>query len=173
MNISIYVKINLISLFSPRNIFASIDVVLDFPYKDCVLEGGQSTEEGMDISFKYSLKPHSYEKQQSKRKEIFFNQVLAKELIEDCKNLEELEKLFEVLYKKYFLNYNLKIQEFKDKVMQENEFKSLDLEEQKHMFLTMLDLNQMYVPKTEMADSKFGITEEDQKLTEEFYGGRK
>ena len=26
----------------------SNDVVLDFPYKDCVLEGGQSTEEGTD-----------------------------------------------------------------------------------------------------------------------------
>ena len=27
------------------------DVVLDFPYKDCVLEGGQSTEEGADTCF--------------------------------------------------------------------------------------------------------------------------
>ena len=96
----------------------------------------------------------------------------AKELIQACKNLEELEKLFETLYEKYFLNYNLKIQEFKDKVMQEDEFKSLDLDEQKHMFLTMLDLNQMYVPKTEMADSKFNISKEDQELTEEFYGAK-
>jgi len=30
------------------------DVVLDFPYKDCVLEGGQSTEEGIDSYFEYS-----------------------------------------------------------------------------------------------------------------------
>ena len=29
------------------------DVVLDFPYKDCVLEGGQSTEEGLDTYFEY------------------------------------------------------------------------------------------------------------------------
>ena len=27
------------------------DVVLNWPYKDCVLEGGQSTEEGLDIYF--------------------------------------------------------------------------------------------------------------------------
>ena len=37
------------------------------------------------------------------------------------------------------------------------------------MFLTMLDLNQMYIQKTEMEDTGFGISEEDQKLTTEFY----
>ncbi|MDO4433520.1 MAG: site-specific DNA-methyltransferase, partial [Alysiella sp.] len=30
----------------------SSDVVLDFPFKDCVLNGGQSTEEGEDVYFK-------------------------------------------------------------------------------------------------------------------------
>ena len=29
------------------------DVVLDFPFKDCVLEGGQSTEEGMDDYYQW------------------------------------------------------------------------------------------------------------------------
>ena len=28
------------------------DIVLDFPFKDCVLNGGQSTEEGEEIYFK-------------------------------------------------------------------------------------------------------------------------
>ena len=28
-------------------------VVLDFPFKDCVLEGGQSSEEGLDHYFEY------------------------------------------------------------------------------------------------------------------------
>ena len=32
------------------------DVVLDFPYKDCILEGGQSTEEGYDTYFEYDEK---------------------------------------------------------------------------------------------------------------------
>ena len=39
------------------------DVALNFPYKDCILEGGQSTEE-------------------QKRKEIFFNQLLAQDEID-------------------------------------------------------------------------------------------
>ena len=53
------------------------DVVLDFPYKDCVLEGDQSTEEGKDTYFEHSEKSKSYVEKQSKREEIFFNTILA------------------------------------------------------------------------------------------------
>lgn len=93
----------------------------------------------------------------------------AKEKILDCQNLQELEALFDELYDKYFLNYNLKIKEFKEKVLKEEEFKNLSLEEQKKMFLTMLDLNQMYVNRSEMADKNFAISKQDQELTKEFY----
>lgn len=93
----------------------------------------------------------------------------AKEKILNCQNLKELEALFDELYDKYFLNYNLKIKEFKEKVLKEEEFKNLTLEEQKKMFLTMLDLNQMYVNKSEMADKNFAISPQDQELTKEFY----
>lgn len=58
------------------------DVVLDFPYKDCVLEGGQSSEEGNDTYFEYDEKDQHYIEKQAKRKEIFFNQVLAKDEID-------------------------------------------------------------------------------------------
>ena len=37
------------------------EVVLDFPFKDCVLEGGQSTEEGTDTYFEFSDKTGKYE----------------------------------------------------------------------------------------------------------------
>jgi adenine-specific DNA-methyltransferase len=93
----------------------------------------------------------------------------AKEEVLACDNLEELVKLFDALYEKYFLNYNLKIKEFKEKVINEAKFKELSLDEQKKMFLTMLDLNQIYVQKSEMADKRFGISEEDQELTNKFY----
>ena len=97
----------------------------------------------------------------------------AKEEIQNCKSLDDLAKLFDTLYKKYFLNYNLKIKEFKEKVIKEENFRNLSLDEQKRMFLTMLDLNQMYVQKTEMADKRFGIDKKDQKLTSEFYNSEK
>jgi adenine-specific DNA-methyltransferase len=93
----------------------------------------------------------------------------AKEKILNCQNLKELEALFDELYDKYFLNYNLKIKEFKEKVLKEDEFKNLELDDQKKMFLTMLDLNQMYVNKSEMADKSFAISQQDQELTKEFY----
>lgn len=48
--------------FDNKFISKNADVVLDFPYKDCVLEGGQSNEE-------------------TQRKEIFFNETIARENI--------------------------------------------------------------------------------------------
>lgn len=52
-------------------------MVLDFPYKDCVLRVEQITEEGTDTYFEYSEKTEQYQEKQGKRKEIFFNNVLA------------------------------------------------------------------------------------------------
>ena len=83
--------------------------------------------------------------------------------------MNALIKLFDILYEKYFLNYNVKIKDFKTKVIKQEEFKKLTLDQQKKMFLTMLDLNQMYVNESEMADTKYDISSEDQKLTKAFY----
>lgn len=47
-----------LSTLDNKYIYASDDVILNFPYKDCVLEGGQNKEE-------------------SKREELFFNEILA------------------------------------------------------------------------------------------------
>ncbi len=93
----------------------------------------------------------------------------AKEEIQNAKDLPTLVKLFDTLYEKYFLNYNVKIKDFKEKIIKEENFKKLTLAQQKLMFLTMLDLNQMYVQESEMADKKYGIGSEDQKLTKAFY----
>ena len=60
----------------------SADVVLDFPYKDCILEGGQSTEEGTDSYFEYDANDNHYQEKKVKRKEIFFNIILAKDEID-------------------------------------------------------------------------------------------
>lgn len=93
----------------------------------------------------------------------------AKEKIMNFNNLEELEVFFDEMYNKYFLNYNVKIKEFKEKILKDEKFRSLDLEKQKKMFVSMLDLNQMYVNMSERKDKKFGISDEDVKLSEEFY----
>lgn len=93
----------------------------------------------------------------------------AKEKILKAKNLKELEKLFDELYEQYFLNYNVKTKEFKEKTLKEEEFKKLSLDEQKKLFVEMLDMNQMYVNFSERADKKYKLSKEDVALSEEFY----
>lgn len=93
----------------------------------------------------------------------------AKEEILSCENLAGLTEMFESMCKKYFLNYNVKVEEFRNKILTDERFVALSLEEQKRIFLNMLDLNQIYVNKTEMEDIRYGISIEDQKLTKMFF----
>lgn len=94
---------------------------------------------------------------------------VAKAKITNAGSLDELVHFFDVLYKQYFLNYNVKVKDFKEKIINEEEFKALSLDEQKSMFITMLDINQMYVCATEMADTRYGINLDDQQMTTNFY----
>lgn len=93
----------------------------------------------------------------------------AKEKILKVKSLTELEKLFDELYERYFLNYNVKTKEFKEKILKEEGFKNLSLDGQKNLFVEMLDMNQMYVNFSERADKKYNLSKEDITLSEEFY----
>ncbi|MGL6064453.1 MAG: DNA methyltransferase [Fusobacteriaceae bacterium] len=93
----------------------------------------------------------------------------AKEMILECDSVNKLISLFDELYDKYFLNYNLKIKEFKEKIIREDNFLKLDLDDQKKMFITMLDLNQMYINKDDMDDVKFQLSKNDREITEKFY----
>jgi len=97
----------------------------------------------------------------------------AKERILKAKSLIELEKLFDELYERYFLNYNVKTKEFKEKTIKEEGFKKLSLNEQKKLFVEMLDMNQMYVNFSERADKKYNLSREDIALSEEFYNTKK
>ena len=62
------------------------EVVLNFPFKDCVLEGGQKKEDGIDNYFEYDEKQKDYVETEDKRREVFFNETLAK---------DEIDNLFE------------------------------------------------------------------------------
>jgi adenine-specific DNA-methyltransferase len=94
----------------------------------------------------------------------------AKEKILKAKSLSELGKFFDELYERYFLNYNVKTKEFKEKTLKEKEFKKLSLNIQKKLFVEMLDMNQMYVNFSERNDKKYNLSKEDIALSEEFYG---
>ena len=58
------------------------EVVLNFPFKDCVLEGGQRKEDGLDTYYEYDDKKSEYTEKQSKRREVFYNEVLAQDEID-------------------------------------------------------------------------------------------
>jgi adenine-specific DNA-methyltransferase len=93
----------------------------------------------------------------------------AKDLISACKDLKELTKLLDLLADNYFLNYNVRFQEFRDEIIGEKGFSSLPLKKQKEMCAQMLDLNQLYVNYSEMQDRKYGISKQDISFTKEFY----
>ena len=92
----------------------------------------------------------------------------ALEQISDCKSLEELTELFDVLCSKYFLHYNVRVKEFRKEIESER-FKQLNLKQQKEMFSRMLDLNQLYVNTDDRHDKNTGLTEDDIAITEDFY----
>ena len=75
----------------------------------------------------------------------------------------------EEIYEKYFLNYHVNFKEFKDKIIKEENFKLLNLDEQKKIFCEMLDLNQMYIQESEMSDPNFKIEKKYKDLTSKFY----
>ncbi|HHK5575091.1 TPA: site-specific DNA-methyltransferase, partial [Neisseria cinerea] len=98
-----------------------------------------------------------------------FNET-AKQQILACENSNDIKTLFEDLCERYFLKYNVSINEF-SQIIQEPEFQSLALDEQKQMVLEMLDLNQMYVSLSEMDDEQFAdcLNDDDKALSRAFY----
>jgi len=66
-------------------------VFLNWPFKDCVLEGGMTKEDAMDVYFKYDAKTGEWKEEKAKRKEIFFNEVLARDEID---RLEESKAFY-------------------------------------------------------------------------------
>lgn len=93
----------------------------------------------------------------------------ALKLISACKSYDELVKIFSTLCDKYFLHYNVRVNEFINKVCKEPEFKELSLKRQKEIFSRMIDLNQLYVNLDDRNDKDSGLSEKDIQATEDFY----
>ena len=102
-----------------------------------------------------------------------FNET-AKQQILACEDSDGIKTLFEGLCERYFLKYNVSVNEF-SQIIQEPEFQSLPLDKQKQMVLEMLDLNQMYVSLSEMDDEQFAgcLNDDDKALSRAFYQAEK
>ena len=94
---------------------------------------------------------------------------IANQMLRSCRKDKELRSVFNKIRQEYFLDYNVNIKDFTERVSKEPGFLKLSLEEQKEIFISMLDQNQLYVNLSEMADKKFRISQKDQKATKDFY----
>lgn len=94
-----------------------------------------------------------------------YNQIFI-EQIQEAKNTEELLNIWEQMKVKSFLNYNVDIQKQEAHI---EEFKTLTLAEQKQHLVEILDKNQLYVNLSALDDKDFACTEEEKKVTQDFY----
>jgi adenine-specific DNA-methyltransferase len=88
------------------------------------------------------------------------------EQIEEAKDTETLLQIWELMKTKSFLNYNVDIKKQDEHI---EEFKKLSLKEQKQHLCEILDKNQLYVNLSSLNDADFECTEEEKKVTKDFY----
>ncbi|ASJ22748.1 hypothetical protein BHAMNSH16_03005 [Brachyspira hampsonii] len=90
--------------------------------------------------------------------------------IEKAKDDKELKEIFEYMKDKSLINHRLQIDYFENKRLEDDkEFLSLVLDRKKNILIDLLDKNMFYVPFSEMKDKTFKLSDEDIKLSEQFY----
>jgi adenine-specific DNA-methyltransferase len=94
-----------------------------------------------------------------------YNQTFI-EKIEEAQDFENLLKIWEEMKTKSFLNYNVDI---KKQEQHFEDFKALHLNEQKQHLCELLNKNQLYVNLSSLNDENFECTEEEKKVTKDFY----
>lgn len=88
------------------------------------------------------------------------------ENIESAKDTKALLKIWNEMKSKSFLNYNVDLKKQEEHI---EEFKTLTLKNQKQHLCDLLDKNQLYVNLSSLNDKDFTCTEEEKKVTKDFY----
>jgi len=86
--------------------------------------------------------------------------------IETAKDTKAILKIWEDMKTNSFLNYNVDIKKQDEHI---EEFKKLTLEEQKQYLVSILDKNQLYINRSSLNDKDCNLTEEEIKITKDFY----
>lgn len=94
---------------------------------------------------------------------------LYKEKIEKSSDESELEKIYQDLESKAFLDYRVDLQE----ILRDQDFKDLNLENKKEVLKAILDSNMDYLPYGEIKDASYQVSKETIALNEIFYGSKK
>lgn len=94
-----------------------------------------------------------------------YNQTFI-EQIEAAKDAETLLQIWEQMKAKSFLNYNVDIKKQEKHI---EEFKTLTLKEQKQHLCEILDKNQLYVNLSSLEDADFACSDDEKRVTKDFY----
>lgn len=86
--------------------------------------------------------------------------------IEVAKTTDELLVIWKRMQETGFLSYQIKA---KDINIDADEFKDLSIDDQKRFLIECLDKNLLYIPFSEIDNEEYNISDEDKRLTREFY----
>lgn len=88
------------------------------------------------------------------------------EQIENAEDTLALLKILEQMKTKSYLNYNVDIKKQDEHI---DEFKTLNIGEQKQHLCELLDKNQLYVNLSSLNDADFACSDEEKRLNRDFY----
>lgn len=86
--------------------------------------------------------------------------------IEAASTTSQLEEIWSRMKATDYLNYKVDIKEVDANA---TSFEALSLEDQKRFLIECLDKNLLYVPLSDIDSDEYGVTDEDKRLTREFY----
>ena len=88
------------------------------------------------------------------------------EAIETAENNDALAGIWQQMQATGYLNYKINISTIDES---EADFAALSLDDQKRFLIECLDKNMLYIPVSDMESKEYVISEEDKRLTKEFY----
>lgn len=94
-----------------------------------------------------------------------YNQIFV-EKTEAANSTDELLEIWDEMKAKSFLDYNVDIKRQDEHLA---DFKALSVEDQKRHLIEILDKNQLYVNLSSMNDADFAVSDEEKKVTKDFY----
>lgn len=95
-----------------------------------------------------------------------YNQKFIDE-IEKAQTTDELTTIWEQMKARAFFRFNIEMQKLDDDM---EGFKANTIDQQKQILCSLLDMNQLYVNRSDMDDAEAGVTEEEKRITKAFYG---
>ena len=94
------------------------------------------------------------------------HKIYVTQKILEAKDSNTLLEIWEEMKNKSFLNYNIAIQKQEEHI---EDFKKKQFSAQQELLMALLDKNQLYVNLSSLNDTDFACTEEDKKVTRDFY----